>query len=95
MGYDKSDQLSPEWFKGEYLKVEPLLNVLSTPVKNEKLQKLSEVERQNEELQTRVKALEEQLTQRAKGDQVMNRLVEDPEFLALLARKVKELGLKA
>jgi len=31
LGYDKSPQYDEEWFKNEYRKVEPLLNIVSNP----------------------------------------------------------------
>jgi hypothetical protein len=31
LGYDKSPQYDKEWFRQEYMKVEPMLNVLSNP----------------------------------------------------------------
>ena len=75
-----------------YLKGMKAVSFIEVKVEPEQLQ--GEVQRLRSELE-KYKAEVEESRKWQHQDGIMTRLTEDPEFMRVLARKVKELGLKA
>jgi hypothetical protein len=98
-GYNKSPEMDPEAFRQEYLKVAPMLDVFSNSG-GEAERKLQSQEAAIKALTTELTTVQERLKQaeesqkvREPSDELMSRLIEDPEVQRVLRRKLKQLGL--
>lgn len=87
--YNKSWK-NVEFYRGEYLKALEYLQVISSGVPFG-LQPTTEVERLREELQSVKQELQTVRTTRRESDQVMDQLFQDPQFMAVLRRKLREM----
>lgn len=95
LGYDKSPEYDVEWFKKEYMKVEPELNILSGAGKkiSEVKERLSDYEKMLEELRAENQLLKEQLNRLTEEIKVINELfaeiVKEPSMIDTLREMYK------
>jgi hypothetical protein len=89
LGYDKSWK-DVKFYEDEFRKALPFLQIL-TGTKAYKLVAEDEVEGLRAEVQTLRHRLQTVEEKRGQADDVMNRLVEDPEFLATMKKALDRL----
>ena len=84
LGYDKSPKLSPEWFRMQYIKAEPWLNIMSGD--REKVSR-SELAEERIKLERRIEELERSNRFARKLDM----LLEDPEIYEAFVETLRSL----
>lgn len=89
--YDKSFR-DVEFYRKQYLLALPYLEILSSGIPFGRVEK-SQVELLHEELQSVKRELETVRTVRRESDQVMDKLFQDPQFMAVLREKLKGITM--